>query len=166
MSDRKLLTELALRKGVQSQMDSIVHAATRAALLLQGSRMEKNQIRNVLNVAEESGSVAVVTNFIRYQIGRSRTGEAWQHRGFGLQVITDLEGQEGAVPLAARQAAGLARTELEGRKQPVPAGLDGEAHRELMRYYLGYLNRAFSFGSSEPKGINSWQVLNQAVPDK
>jgi len=163
MSESQLLTELALRKGVQAQMDDIVRAATKAALLLQDSKMEKNQIRNVLNVAEESGSVAVVTNFIRYQIGRSRTGEAWQHKGFGLYVITDLEGQNGAVPHAAGKAVQVAKSELDRRKQAVPDDLEAEARQELMRYYLGYLNRAFSFANNEPKGVDVWGELRKAV---
>jgi hypothetical protein len=161
MSNHELLTELALRKGVQSQMDDIVHAATKAAALLQGSDMEKNQIRNALNVADESNSVPVVTNFIRYQIGRSRTGKAWQHKGFGLQVIEDLEDRQGAVAQAAARAVEVAGQELEKRGQAVPDALVQDAHRELMRYYLGYLNRAFYFGSSDVKG--SWQVLQQAA---
>lgn len=164
MSNSELLTDLALRKGIQSQFDGIVHAATQAATLLQGSDMEKNQIRNVLNVADESNSVAVVTNFIRYQIGRSRTGKAWQHKGFGLKVVADLEESQGAVVQAAEEAAKVARGELESRGQPVPDTLVKDAHRALMRYYLGYLNRAFSFGISKPKGMDAWKELAKAAP--
>ena len=81
---------LALQQGLKRHMDGIVKAATEAALLLQDGNLQKNQIRNVLNVAEESSNVAVVTNFIRYQIGRSGTGKEWQHNGFGLRVIEDI----------------------------------------------------------------------------
>jgi GT2 family glycosyltransferase len=169
MSNRELLTELALRKGIQSQMDTVVHAATQATMLLKGdSKMEKNQIRNALNVADESNSVAVVTNFIRYQIGRSRPKEAWQYGGFGLQVITDLEEAQGAVPKAAQGAADEAKKELERRNIQVSdtwlVALRRDAHQELMCYYLGYLNRAFNFGTSKPAEMNAWDQLAKAVP--
>lgn len=168
MSNRELLTELALRKGIQGQMDTIVRAATNATLLLKGeSKMEKNQIRNALNVADESNSVAVVTNFIRYQIGRSRTREAWQYGGFGLQVITDLEETQGAVPKAAQSAADEAKQELERRDIEVSDewldALRQDAHQELMRYYLGYLNRAFTFGTSKPHDVDTWHELAKAA---
>jgi hypothetical protein len=70
--------------------------------------MEKNQIRNVLNVVEESHSLAVVANFIRYQLGRSQTGPAWRHNGFGLRVIKQIESSDGVVHRRTEQAlAGL-----------------------------------------------------------
>jgi len=76
---------------MQRCMDDIVRAANADAALLEGSGIDKNQIRNVLNVAEESHSLAVVANFIRYQLGRSQTGPAWRHNGFGLRVIERIE---------------------------------------------------------------------------
>ncbi len=76
--------DLALQAAVQQHMDPLVRRANADAALLQGANMDKSQIRNVLNVAEESRSLAVVTNFIRYQLGRSQTGPAWRKNGFGL----------------------------------------------------------------------------------
>jgi hypothetical protein len=72
--------ELALHAAMRHCMDDIVKNANADAALLEGSDMDKNQIRNVLNVAEESRSLAVVTNFIRYQLGRSQTGPGWRQR--------------------------------------------------------------------------------------
>jgi hypothetical protein len=122
--------------------------------LLDGSGMDKNQIRNVLNVAEESHSLAVVTNFIRYQLGRSQTGPAWRHNGFGLRVIEQIESPG---KLIARQTeAVLAR--LRERLGSVPSYVPDEVSYDLMRYYLGYLHRAFYYGKETKK----WDDLHQA----
>ena len=54
MNANSIMYELAVNTGIRRQMDAIVRAANADAALLKGARMEKNQIRNVLNVAEES----------------------------------------------------------------------------------------------------------------
>jgi len=150
--------ELALQASIRRQMDAIVRAANADAALLEGAgeseKMEKNQIRNVLNVAEESRSLAVVTNFIRYQMGRSGTGPAWRYKNFGLQVIEQIESPKGVV---ARQTA----TVLErARKQTgeIPPEKTDVVRYDLMRYYLGYLHRAFYYGNETGK----WDNLRQA----
>ena len=147
--------ELGLWTAMQRCIDEIVRAANADAALLKGSGMEKNQIRNVLNVAEESHSLAVVTNFIRYQLGRSRTGPAWQHpRGgeaFGLRVIEQIESPGGVV---ARQAKAV-----QAQVGEIPAEKTADIKYDLMRYYLGYLNRAFIYGKETQK----WQDLGAAA---
>jgi hypothetical protein len=148
--------ELALQSAVQRCIDDVVRAANADAALLEGSRMDKNQIRNVLNVAEESHSLAVVANFIRYQLGRSQIGPAWQKNGFGLQVIQQIESPDGIV---ARQAQ-AAFERAQERVEDIPEEAIGELRYDLMRYYLGYLNRAFVYGSSKLE--NAWEILRQA----
>ena len=144
--------ELALQASIRRQMDAIVRAASADAALLEGAGLEKNQIRNVLNVAEESHSLRVVTNFIRYQLGRSQTGPAWRHNGFGLRVIEQIESPIGIVNRRAEQVlAGLPDLPEEAAEQ---------TRYELMRYYLGYLNRAFVYGNSGLK--DAWENLRQA----
>lgn len=136
--------ELALQAAVRRCMDDVVRQANADAALLEGAGMDKNQIRNVLNVAEESHSVEVVTNFVRYQIGRSVGGRQWQYNGFGLQVIADIE--EGIVAEQARQAGDNAATRIVELGGTADAeALCNEAYVALTRYYLGYLNRAFYF---------------------
>jgi hypothetical protein len=141
-------------------MDAVVRAANAAAALLEGSNMEKNQIRNVLNVAKETRNVAVVTNFIRYQIGRSRTGQEWQHQGFGLRVADDIEREGWVVDQATRDVVSYARdliTQRGGQANEVE--LEQKARQQLMRYYLGFLNRAFYFGVQ----TNEWEELRKAA---
>jgi hypothetical protein len=146
--------ELALQTAMQRCMDDVVQAANADAALLDGSGMDKNQILNVLNVAEESQSLAVVTNFIRYQLGRSQTGPAWRKNGFGLQVIQQIESPDGII---ARQAQ-AAFERAQERVKDIPEEAIGELRYDLMRYYLGYLNRAFIYG----KETRKWEDLGSA----
>ena len=150
--------ELALRTAMQRCMGEIVRHANADAALLDGSGMEKNQIRNVLNVAEESHSLAVVTNFIRYQMGRSHTGPAWRHpRGgevFGLRVIEQIESPDGIVARQTRVALEQARKRVVN----IPQEAADSLRYDLARYYLGYLNRAFYYGRETKK----WDELRQA----
>lgn len=150
MSATTIVHELALQASIRRQMDAIVQAANADAALLEGSGMDKNQIRNVLNVAEESHCLAVVTNFIRYQLGRSQTGPAWRHNGFGLRVIEQIESPEGIVACQAERV--LAQV------GDVPSEKAAEVRYDLMRYYLGYLHRAFYYG----KETGKWDDLRQA----
>jgi hypothetical protein len=127
-------------------MDRIVEQAARAVTSLgprgnETSGLQENQIRNAINVADESSSILVVTNFIRYQIGRSSRGKEWQYNGFGLRLVEDIEA--GEVLQAAKAAAKFAAGKI-GPSADEEA-LKDEAHLELTRYYLGYLNRAFIF---------------------
>lgn len=158
----KINEELALQAAIRQQMDIIVLAATETVQLLkptdpkQDNVLEKNQIRNVLNVAEESQSVQVVANFIRYQIGRSGTGKGWQHKGFGLQVVKDItEPNEPVRKALDALLAGLQEI------VPVTPELRARAHVELMRHYLGYLNRSFTYAIS--KADNTWTTLAKAT---
>lgn len=150
--------ELAMRTAMQRCMDKVVHHANTDAALLEGSGMEKNQIRNVLNVAEESHSLAVVANFIRYQMGRSRTGPAWRHaragKVFGLRVIEQIESPDGVV---ARQAQ-VALEQAWKHAENIPQEAADDLRYDLARYYLGYLNRAFYYGRETKK----WDDLRQA----
>jgi len=164
-SESKVLQKLALEEAVRRQMDDIVRQAAEAVKLLKPSGekqsdLQENQIRNVINVAGESESIAVVTNFIRYQIGRSSQGQRWQYSGFGLQVIEDIEA--GVVMKAARDAAAKAAEKIgEGADQDA---LYRQAHLELTRHYLGYLNRAFIFctkaeETGHPVHKDPWAVV-------
>jgi hypothetical protein len=146
--------QLAIQQVLRHQLDPIVHHANQDAALLKDSGMDKNQIRNVLNVAEESQNMAVVTNFIRYQLGRSQTGPAWRKNGFGLRVIEQIEAPDGIVAQQTRAAVKRAKE----RVAEIPSEVIDDLQYELMRHYLGYLNRAFVYG----KETRQWQDLRQS----
>lgn len=146
--------DLALQAAVQRHMDPLVRHANADAALLQGAEMDKSQIRNVLNVADERRSIAVVTNFIRYQLGRGQTGPAWQTNGFGLRVIEQIETSDGIVAKQAQAAMERVQEHVES----IPQEAIDDLHYDLMRYYLGYLNRAFYYG----RETGNWDELRQA----
>jgi hypothetical protein len=146
--------ELALQEALRHQLDPLVHQAEQDAALLEGSGMEKNQIRNVLNVADESRSLAVVANFIRYQLGRSQTGPAWRKNGFGLRVIEQIEASGGIIVQQTQAAVKRAAK----RVAEIPQEAIDELRYDMMRYYLGYLNRAFIYG----KETRKWQDLRRS----
>jgi hypothetical protein len=145
----QILRGLALKQAVINQLPAVITAAAEAVLRLKpdegrGSGMMENQIRNVVNVATEAKSIVDVTNFIRYQIGRSNSDRQWQYNRFGQQVIEDIE--DGIVEKCAQQAAELVSGEIEKRGGNVDiTPLCGEARLILMQQYLGYLNRKFSY---------------------
>ena len=98
------------------------------------SGMEVNQLQNLAAVAQETTSVEVVLNYIRYQIGRDGSTSSWRRAignapPFGEQVVAELE-----------------------RLKEVAQGIAGEdraaadrAWINMTRRYLGYLQRYFYY---------------------
>ena len=163
MSDsHQILEQLALKKAINSQLSAIIRAANHSVTLLEpGSnekiKLETSQINNVINVAREEQNELVVTNFIRYQIGRHN---AWRKGKFGEKIIGDIE--TGVVFKCAELAYGELIHEIEKR------GGTGEgkdellhiAYIKLMLLYLGYLKQAFIYcsKSDDPK---CWDKLRR-----
>jgi hypothetical protein len=133
---------LLLERAIDRRLDRLLRAAGRQVCLLRDDRtMRENQIRNVLDVALSKPSLDVVTNFIRYQMGRSGGNQAWLHNNFGQKVVEDIE--RGVVPeLAAEVAGEVSREVPEADRNEVAR----EARLRLVRLYLGYLNRWFYYG--------------------
>ncbi len=94
--------------------------------------MEENQIRNLIQVSDETRSSEAVKSFIRYQISRSDKGKAWKFpfkgENFGERLILELD----------RLRSKHSRLVVES-----PPGGEDEAFWQLMRIYLGYLNWCF-----------------------
>lgn len=159
-----MLRDLVLQESLDGQLDGVVRAAERTVLLLAGrSGMKTNQLRNVINVANECRSAPVVVNFIRYQLGRVPQGKPWQYNGFGLQVVGDIEGKlwdaaDEAVKKAFLQAAQIGLTLDETKR----ADMVQKIHRRLVPLYLGYLGRAFAFVDK----TGDWDHLRQAVSEE
>lgn len=98
--------------------------------------MEPTQIRNVIAVAEDTRSVAVVDNFIKYQIGRAKEKTGWRFgeetgTGFGEAVRKDLV-----------QLQNLAKQKATGEVE------EKDLEIRLVRRYLGYLARYFKYASA------------------
>jgi len=143
-NSQEVLRRLALDRAINRQLDNLVRDAAQMAAKLgpaEKSKMEESQIRNVINVAQETGSVEVLTNFIRYQIGRR---DEWRYNNFGVKVFQAIE--EGTVAQAARKAAEEAADEIRERGGMADKDeLCKEAYVLLASMYLGYLGRAFQF---------------------
>jgi len=140
--------DLLLRRAIDACLDELV---TRAQDLIdqkrvasRASRLEKKQFDNVLSVATETGSVEVVKNFIKYQIGRpGAVGEGWRHNGFGEAVVqqidTDLRKMAKEITEELKRDHGVI----------VPSR---QAWIELVRLYLGYMRRWFVYRAREREG--------------
>jgi hypothetical protein len=99
-----------------------------------------SQFRNLVAVAMETQSPAVVLNFIRYQMGRDDKNKNWSQSQNGVRLgdrfLTALHGQEGVVEKA------LARVSPDPGGDPVVRQL---ARMELIRYFLGFSTRYMKY---------------------
>ncbi len=109
----------------------------------EGNDFGKSQFRNVFTVACETGSPAVVANFIRYQMGRDgnprKDGKHWRKRiggsTLGDRLIEAIEGPQGAVSLQIQDAA---LRDLESRGLQL-------ARIALIRHFLGFASRYLKY---------------------
>lgn len=132
-----LRRDLLLEQAITARLDNLVRRANSTVLKLNGnSAMEVSQLNNLLAVAGEARSLAVVENFIRYQIARNR--EAWGvgRTDFGHSVIADLRGP-------VQDAATTAFNEVRAQLPDLPDSFRQQVFARLMLRYLGYLYRAF-----------------------
>ena len=102
------------------------------------------QLCNLIAVALDTESPAVVFNFIRYQIGRDgKNRNAWakvpagleQPRKLGELFLNELEGERGIVAQALAGLAADLPTETEKQL----------ARIELIRQFLGFASRYMKF---------------------
>ena len=85
--DLQVQRELLLRHGIEQHVSTLIERGAEAVRSLRpksgSTPMEESQFRNLLNVALETTSVDVITNFIRYQIGRFPTPGAVKQASLG-----------------------------------------------------------------------------------
>ena len=95
-----------------------------------------SQFRNLIAVASETSSPAVVLNFIRYQMGRDSKSRSWRHASDGValgdRLIADFETGVLAQALAEMPA-------LETPEQHQLARI------EMIRQYLGFASRYLKY---------------------
>lgn len=156
LDPQRLRRELLLQQAIERRLDELVRLANRTAAMLEKSQMEKSQLRNLLNVATTTSSPEVVINFIRYQIARE--GDKWgkDQDSFGHTLIKRLgkEVKEWAVAVAQEVNAHMPN-------EPSDA-LYRAAYIQLIRLFIGYLNRAFYYGKEIKNGFNQLQELANA----
>jgi hypothetical protein len=101
-----------------------------------------SQLRNLVAVAMETESPAVVLNFIRYQMGRDNSHKNWSQGPEGTRLgdrfLGELGNDKGTVTTAlagVKEAGGLGEDKL----------LEQLVRMELIRYFLGFATRYMKF---------------------
>jgi hypothetical protein len=127
---------LKIRQGVEAQLSPIVRQVVELVDTTKPEQrgMKTAQLDNFLGVTRETGSVAVVINWVRFQIGREQG--SWHKQQFGETVSSHLFGwNQTAVTIAA---------EAYGVDEPTLAQID-PIWIELVRQYAGQLRRYFTY---------------------
>jgi hypothetical protein len=153
-----------LEKGIATLQGRLVRLAEErvTAQAFQNSGLEESGLRNLLDVAKESPHVAIVTNFIRYQVGRDTSPSAtkWAtevtYKEKEQSTADDIErtiaiGEWVADDIEHTIARDLAAEVLEQVEAEIGGPLPGKVRRaateqaaiRLTRSYLGHLLRAF-----------------------
>jgi hypothetical protein len=158
--DLQVRRELLLRHGIEEHVSTLIEKGAEAVRSLRpksgSTPMEESQFRNLLNVAMETTSVDVITNFIRYQIGRFPNVWGSKDGEFGPTLIRDIE--RGDVLQAAEKITNDVRTGLGTD----PGGeVFQRAYLRLTRLYLGYAMRTFAYCKKreDAKDEQAWDDL-------
>jgi hypothetical protein len=142
MNTQSLRRELRINREIDDSMNDLLAGMTKFVdeTRIWESRMEEHQMNNVIGVAQETSSVEVVKNFVRYQIGRDVRNENWRWRvgsvkNFGEQLVDKLD-----------ELHDLATGIVAGASNPSAPPRDvNQVWMRLTRAYLGHLSRYFVY---------------------
>jgi hypothetical protein len=133
---------LTHRRAIDRSKEALVAAAERLLDAAEVTRLRPkdfghSQLRNLIAIAMETESPAVVTNFIRYQMGRDKPGKSWSSSASGKRLgdrfIHEID--TGAVKEALD-------TIVDVKKDPDLVPL---VRIELIRHFLGFASRYLKF---------------------
>ncbi len=122
--------ELKLQAAIDKRLRDLVELGDQIIANLGGGikKVDANQIRNVIAIAATAPHPAIVTSFIRYQIGRSTTAKAWKETGLGESLISAIDER------------------VRGLAQEVAGGNDvDEIHIRMTRLLLGFMNHRYTY---------------------
>ena len=142
--------DLAQRRAIDRHKEQLVPAAeslleTAGVAQLKPHEFGDSQLRNLLAVASETESPAVVVNFLRYQVGRDakkKRAQGWASRVgdqgplLGERFIEQIDGDQGCVEQI------LAKLFPEPDHDPEERQL---AKIELIRHFIGFASRYLTF---------------------
>lgn len=115
-----------LRRLVEEKLDDIVTKAEKAVGSATDSDREKEtQFRNIQNIASATDSLAVIRNFIRYQMGRDQISPKVAEK-----LLEDIERLGKEAENIAREKGFLDHKEFRAFRA------------EFVRLYLGFFVRA------------------------
>ena len=136
------------QRAVDRRKDDLVKAAEDLlekkkgnVIALDPKKFGHSQLRNVIAVATETESAAVVSNFIRYQIGRDTYGNSWAAnrcgKPLGQLFIDEIDGNQGVIMTSL--AVVEKETPLAEKAQVQSAKI------ELIRQFLGFASRHMKY---------------------
>lgn len=128
------MKELKLQSEIEKRIGKLVDEAEKLIINLgeKINNIEGSQIRNVMAVANSAPHPAIVTNFIRYQMGRSGApGKAWKESGLGDKVISAIDQTVRKLATEADQAANFGNVD--------------DVQIRMTRLLLGFMNRRFVY---------------------
>lgn len=129
------------RRAIDRAKENLVKAAENmldSSMILQikPNDLGDSQLRNLIAVASETESPAVLVNYIRYQMGRDNRGNSWNLKNtkglsLGEQMIHEIE--DGAVAEALATVP-----DLDDDQRQL-------ARIELVRHFLGFTSRYLKY---------------------
>jgi hypothetical protein len=119
-----MIAKAELLQKIEERLDELVQIAERCVTNTNAAStdLEESQLRNLQNLASATDSVAVLENFIAYQMGRRKLPVA-----VGQRILDDIRE-------LGRKAEGIVQDNREVLRW---------ARMELIRLYLGFLVRKF-----------------------
>lgn len=129
------MIKIDAKKEIENVLDDLIVNAQKIVkeTKLAERKMKPAQLRNLLELISATNSKKAIEVFIQYQMGRKETRQAWADSGFGRELI----GKE--IPEMERKAEEIAR-KTKGDKKEILI--------EILKLYIGYLNRYFVYLSS------------------
>lgn len=129
-------TRFAWQQAIDSRTEAVVELAEGT---IKKTRMDNlkgaigtTQLSNFLGVTLETGSVAAIVNWVRYQMGRRETSKAWRDTGLGEGVLRGIEEIGKWATEIAKEVYQVAEPKPRQRL---------EIYVALVRLYAGYLKR-------------------------
>lgn len=138
------LWQLVADDAVDRAMNTLIPQAERLIedLFRYPHRMERSQFTNLVTTALETNSVAVVLDYVRYQMGRDSRAESWRigQPSFGAQLLEQLEGLR-------QMAGGLIDNAIRqhGIKPQDQTTEEKRLWMLLVRRFIGSLHRNFVY---------------------
>ncbi len=122
--------ELKLQAAIDKHLRDLIELGDEVIAKLGDGikKVDTNQIRNVIAIAATAPHPAIVTSFIRYQIGRSTTAKAWKDTGLGESLISAIDERVRAL---AQEVAGGNNVD--------------EIHIRMTRLLLGFMNHRYIY---------------------
>jgi hypothetical protein len=119
-----MIAKAELVQKIEERLDELVQIAERCVTNTNAAStdLEESQLRNLQNLASATDSVAVLENFIAYQMGRRKLPVA-----VGQRILDDIRE-------LGRKAEEIVQDSREVLRW---------ARMELIRLYLGFLVRKF-----------------------